>query len=103
MTMGELMERALKVRTKEEARVFLDEYVESLRDGERGPVLSHREETLRVARKNLAYFAGYYSEADRLHIETLFECAHPVFGPVAADQTPGPEGAYAAGLRRGQE
>src|SRR5262245_32205857 len=55
-----------------------------------------REEAERIERINLGYWAGYFDNPTRAHVEKVFGAAHPVFGSVRPD----PNVAYAAGQRR---
>jgi len=57
-----------------------------------------REEAERIERKNLGYFAGYYSHEVRARVERLFRCAHPFFGAIAENGPPSPEKAFKLGM-----
>ena len=52
-----------------------------------------------VARANLGYMAGYYSEETRRLIEQKFGAVHPIFGSA----TPSAEEAYELGKAQGRQ
>jgi len=56
-----------------------------------------REEAEQIERQNLAYFAGYFTAEIRERVERLFQCAHPVFGAIAAHGQPTAGQAFDAG------
>tara|TARA_Y100000310_G_C20229595_1_gene599589 strand:+ start:133 stop:525 length:393 start_codon:yes stop_codon:yes gene_type:complete len=47
-----------------------------------GELFEQRSEAEDMVRKNLAYFAGYYSSEVRRMVEKLYDCVHPVFGSI---------------------
>lgn len=88
-TTGDIYDRAMKLKTKEEAKDYLERLVEL--------GMSHgqtREEALRIQKANLGYWAGYYDPRTAKRVFSLFEAAHPVFGTTY----PGPEEAIKKGV-----
>jgi hypothetical protein len=61
------------------------------------PSSRERAEAERIARSNLGYYAGCYTDEVRERVERLFACAHPVFGSIAEKGAPTPEQAFEAG------
>lgn len=55
-------------------------------------------EAIDIERRNLGYYAGYYSHETRARVERLFRCAHPVFGAIAEKGPPTAEQAFQMGL-----
>lgn len=51
-----------------------------------------------VVNANIGYYAGYGSNDDRARIEELFECSHPVFGPIKQNGTPTAKEALKCGI-----
>lgn len=69
-----LLDSALRARTTEEANAFVTQ-IAQLR-----PV--HVDDVAEVwARKQIAYWAGYFRPPIRARIETLYEQTHPLLGP----------------------
>ncbi len=80
--MTDIVDRALLVATKEEAAAFIEEMAAEFRDATRGPVPTGVEESHRICRKNLAFYAGFRDIDTRRKLEQLFDAVHPVLGPV---------------------
>lgn len=76
-TASERYSPAMEITNQKEA----DEYLEALIDDAARYNLS-RQRAEEIERKNLAYFAGYYSDDIRRRVEKLFNCVHPVFGAI---------------------
>jgi hypothetical protein len=86
---------AMSITDPEEAAAYFERCVEHMmRAG--GYTRPQAEE---IERANLGYFAGYHDDNTRRRVETLFNCAHPVFGKIVEMGTPTPEEAF----RLGQE
>ena len=96
ISMGDKYGPALKIETQADA----DEYFAACVEHNMRLSGRSREEAERVERANLGYFAGYYDLEDRLRVERLFACAHPVFGK-AANGEPTPEEAFEMGQKAG--
>lgn len=57
-----------------------------------------RKRAEEIERSNLGYYAGYYDNETRARVESLFACAHPIFGPISRG-APTPEQAIEAGRK----
>ena len=93
ITYGDKYGPAMAITVPEEASRYFDECV--------AHTMSHgksREEAETIERCNLGYWAGYYDNETRVRVERLFVCAHPIFGAIAQNGPPTPEGAFAAGM-----
>lgn len=93
-TMREKYDPIFRVTTEAEARAHFEQCVAHTMAFHDRP----RAEAEAIERQNIAYYAGYGSHEDRLRVERLFGCVHPVFG-AACDGAPTPEEA----LRKGRE
>lgn len=60
-------------------------------------------EASQIAKKNLAYYAGYYDSETRERVERLFQCEHPVLGSIAEKGIPTFEEAFNIGVQMGRE
>lgn len=85
-----------------EAMLIVDEarareYFEALVEQQIKRFGTSREETERMVRSNLGYFAGYYDHETRARVERLFQCEHPIFGAIAENGPPSLEEAFAMG------
>ncbi len=99
LSFHEIFEQALKINTKEEADVYLDEYSKWIRLRSFGKELVKEPED--IVRENFGYYAGYYSHDVRRKIEGLFECEHPIFGSIEKNGPPTMQQAFALGLEMG--
>lgn len=89
------MNAAMDIKDADEAKQFLDDYVEFLREKNSWTIetcfnvangdLFFEEE---LAKKNLGYWAGYHSVKTRERVERLFDCEHPIFGRYAEMGSP---------------
>lgn len=76
-TFEKVFEKALEIPNSE-AEEFFTVYVRSIMDaGEIGI-----EQATHVAKSNLGYYAGYYSNKVRRIIEKKYRCVHPILGSV---------------------
>lgn len=92
ITMGDKYEPAMKITDQAKADAYFAECVQhNMRVGK-----NSREETEKIEKINLGYFAGYYDHDTRLRVERLFKCSHPIFGP-ATSGAPLPEEAFELG------
>ena len=78
LTIGEKYQPAMKIEGQAEA----DEYFEAcvvhqMRHG------YSRQEAIDIEHRNLGYFAGYHDDETRARVERLFNCHHPIFGPIS--------------------
>lgn len=74
-TMGKLFEKAQSIPDSE-AQEFLTCYVSYIVNSRNMSI----EEATQIAKSNLGYYAGYYSNDVRKKIEAKFNCVHPIFG-----------------------
>lgn len=82
LTSGESLGPAMSITNQADA----DQYLEALAAHllKCGEDIVDLREAERVARHNLAYYAGYFDPATRLRVEQLFRAEHPIFGSSAA-------------------
>lgn len=80
LSMREIFEGANEARTKDEAKQYLKDYVAYIQENTSELAVYNNAED--IAKKNLGYWSGYYSENVRRYIEDLFECEHPVLGSI---------------------
>ena len=94
LTIREAYEPATKITDPEEARKYFLLLV--------GVCMTQsnvsRQEAEKIEKANLGYYAGYYNHETRTRVEKLFDCAHPIFGPIS-QHIPTPEEALEAGIR----
>ena len=95
LTYSEIFEPTLRIKTKAEAGQYLSDYINWMiaRDSK----LS-LEEATKIAKDNLGYYAGYYSNKVRTKTEKLFDCEHPVFGSIKKNGIPTAEEAFRLGM-----
>jgi hypothetical protein len=87
-----LVEAAIAVETQDAANVMFEQLVqEAMRENDN----MGRAEAIDTVRDNLGYFAGYYDHDTRARVERLYQCEHPVFGPIATTRPPSAEEALA--------
>lgn len=97
MTIGEAYGPAMEITDQQKANEYFEALVQNnMKHG------NSREEAESIERQNLGYYAGYYDNATRERVEMLFNCEHPVFGPIADNGAPTPEEALEAGRRKGR-
>lgn len=101
LPMEEIFSGACTVRTKEEARQYLDDYIDYIRKNDSNSddliVYNNAED---IAKQNLGYWAGYHSNSIRENIEELFECEHPIFGSIKEFGIPSAQEALKCGRQR---
>jgi hypothetical protein len=95
-TIGEKYHPAMAITTQAEASAYFERLVQHTMKYRP----CERAEAERIERGNLGYFAGYYDHETRLRFESLFSCAHPIFGAAAVNE-PSPVEAFTAGLTMG--
>jgi hypothetical protein len=97
MTYGDKYRPAMEMTDPQEAAEYFEVCVQHcMRHGKT------RQEAEDIERKNLGYYAGYYSTETRLRVEKLFSCQHPFFGK-AADGVPTSEEAFSMGKALGEK
>ena len=91
-SMGDILDLVQKVKTKEDADLFMQEY-EKITD------------TPEIARINIGYGIGYFSREEMERLYPLFPgCNHPYFGPqFGRGYCPTPEESFRIGVRIGTE
>ena len=98
-TLGEVYGPLMEITDQEEADVAFGELVAHAMELWGKP----QEETERMMRSNLGYWAGYYSSETRERVERLYKCSHPVFGSIAQHGEPTPEEALQKGIELGRQ
>jgi len=97
MTYRECLGPAMEITDPEDARQYLQDYVaftqKHLDQNPRTDGLTAED----IAKANLGYYAGYYSNETRERVERLFSCSHPVFGKIT-EHVPTPEEAFHSGI-----
>ena len=73
--MEKLFEKAQSIPNSE-AQEFLTCYILHIANSRSMSI----EEATQIAKSNLGYYAGYYSNNVRKKIEAKFNCVHPIFG-----------------------
>jgi hypothetical protein len=87
-----LMKMAMRAVTQEHAdEIFAALIEESMASG------VDRESAEDIQRSNLGYTAGYYDAETRERVERLFNCVHPIFGPIAEKGQPTSDQAFRLG------
>jgi len=87
-TFGDCLRPAMTVKTQEEADQYLKDYTNFIleeRSNEGKPVTPDRAE--QIAKSNIGYYAGYFSQETRVRVENLFNCIHPILGPASKPVT----------------
>ena len=99
ITIGEKYGPAMEITDQAAADAYFEECVKHHLKFRRAPDLPpFRAEAERIERMNLGYYAGYCSDETRGRVERLFNCAHPIFGSIAANGAPTAKEAFAAGM-----
>lgn len=96
VTIGEKYEPATKITDPEEAKEYFEACVlHNLRVSE-----NTRAEAIKIEKANLGYYAGYFGAETRRRVERLFDCEHPIFGPISLGE-PTAEEAFETGKKLG--
>lgn len=95
VSLGTLLDAAMKASTQGEARKHMEGIMDFLRAHTEG---KDDDALAMLALENLGYWAGYSSHERRALVEGLYGCEHPVFGTIAEYGVPTPEIAFNAGL-----
>jgi hypothetical protein len=80
LTYGECLHPAMKITDVEDAKQYLDAYVEYTQKHLDKDPKNDNKTALDIVKANLGYFAGYYDNETRGRVEKLFCCSHPIFG-----------------------
>lgn len=97
LTYGECLGPAMEITDEDDAKQYFKDYVAFIQRALDVESSERGETAEEVARINLGYYAGYYSNDTRERVERLFACAHPVFGKIATNGAPTAEEAFEAG------
>ncbi len=98
VTIGELYMPAMKITEPKEAEQYFEALVlHTMTVGGQA-----REKAIEIEKSNLGYFAGYYGSETRERVERLFNCSHPIFGPVSKGE-PTAQEAFDAGVKLATE
>ena len=101
LTYGDCLDPIFKINDKADAMQYKQAYIDytqKMLDKEPRKDDMTAEQIVNV---NIGYYAGYGSNDDRVRIEELFECSHPVFGSVKNNGIPTGKEAFECG-RTGQ-
>jgi len=102
MTYGQVLDPAMKITKSDDAMQYLNSYIEYLvpyviennKDKDENFIY---DESVRIAKHNLGYYAGYYDNETRKRVEKLFNCTHPIFGSIEKNGAPSAEHAFELG------
>lgn len=101
LTYGEVLNPIFKITDPADAKQYKAAYIRWVKDTvSREDLLGKTAE--QIVNSNIGYYAGYGSAEDRVRIESLFLCSHPVFGP-AKDGIPTNEEVYQNALKIGNK
>src|SRR5690348_5937319 len=88
LTYGETLMPAMEITDEADAKQYLKSYVEHIQKTLDENPLNDSMTAEEIAKTNLAYFAGYYSNETRERVERLFICSHPIFGSMKDNGDP---------------
>lgn len=96
LTYVDCLSPAMEIRDPNEAQQYLKDYADWIQSelDEKGS----SESGMEIAKHNLGYFAGYYSNDVRKRVEKLFMCEHPLFGSIEKNGSPTAKEAFEIGL-----
>jgi hypothetical protein len=98
-TIGELYRPAMEITDQAEATAYFAELVAYHHARWKNEADYDPRKVEGVQKRNLGYFAGYYSHEVRERVERLFNCAHPVFGSIAKEGAPTTKQAFKLGKK----
>lgn len=96
-TYGEQFKSAIACKTKDDARIWLDEEIAQYQREYKMPA----QEAKKVILSNLGYMAGYYDQETATKVLELFGAAHPILGTDYFGKDP--MIAFAAGGKRAEQ
>ena len=78
-SIGEKYDPAMKMTDPEKAKCYFEACVLH------NMLISNhsRKKAVEIEKANLGYYAGYCGHETRKRVERLFECEHPIFGPIS--------------------
>lgn len=97
ITIGDKYGPAMEITEQVDADAYFEKCVRHMMSRGKSRVEAEKTEL-----GNLGYYAGYYSHETRSRVERLFQCQHPVFGPIDVCGPPTPKEAFEAGLKLGK-
>lgn len=92
---------AMTIKNKKDAEQYLMRYIEYIQSEIDKSPERKNDNAEKIAKSNLGYFAGYYSNETRERVEELFCCSHPIFGSVKENGIPSNEQAFEMGKAYG--
>jgi hypothetical protein len=98
LTYGECLGPAMSITDEADAQQYFAEYVAHIDKALASEPREDGKTAEQIARINLGYYAGYYSNETRSRVERLFSCSHPVFGSIRQNGAPTADEALAAGI-----
>lgn len=90
---------AMEIKDKDDAIQYLNEYIKYIQDDIDKDPSRVNDNAEKIAKSNLGYFAGYYSNEVRERVEKLFCCSHPFFGSIKDNGIPTNEQAFEMGKK----
>jgi hypothetical protein len=84
LTVGEILKPAMEITKQEVADEYLRDYISYIVKNSDVSI----EKATDIAKENLAYWAGYYSDDVRRRVERLFNSKHPIFGSIEENGSP---------------
>lgn len=97
------LEVAVHITDPKEAKKYLKDYIKWIQGEIDKDPKRKGDNAEQIAKSNIGYFAGYYSNKTRERVEELYDCAHPVFGPIKENGAPGPMEAFKMGVEMAQK
>lgn len=97
LTYEDCLGPAMKITNKEDAKQYLAEYIKHIKKIQESETDDVQDSAESIAKSNLGYYAGYYSNEVRERVERLFLCSHPVFGSIKENGIPTPQEAFDMG------
>ena len=97
LTYEECLGPAMKITNKKDAEQYLADYIKFIEKIQELEPDVEQDSAESIAKSNLGYYAGYYSNEVRERVEKLFCCAHPVFGSIKENGIPTPQEAFDMG------
>lgn len=98
LTSGECLNPAMQITDQEDATQYLEKYIAYIQKALDKEPRSDDMTAEAIAKANIGYFAGYYSNEVRARVEKLFLCSHPIFGKIEETGPISAETAFEAGV-----
>ncbi len=99
LTYGECLDPAMEITDAADAKQYLADYAAFIQTSLNREPRNDNMTAEQIAKTNIGYYAGYYSDKTRERVERLFKCSHPIFGGIAKNGPPTQEQAFDAGMR----